>query len=57
MIKVMDVLLIWYLRGLGDDFKQIRDTLMSTEDVLIKRVVISHVQNMEHIYGQKENTS
>ena len=56
-IKVMDILLIWYLRGLGDDFKQTRDTLMSTEDVLVERVVMSHVQNMEHMYGLKENAS
>ena len=56
-IKVMDILLIWYLQGLGDDFKQTRDTLMSTEDVLVERVVMSHVQNIEHIYSQKENAS
>ena len=56
-IKVMDVLLIWYLRGLGDDFKQTRDALMSTEDVLVERVVMSRVQGLEHVYGQKENAS
>ena len=40
-IRIMDILLIWYLRGLGNDFRQTRDTLMSTEDVLEEKVVIN----------------
>ena len=56
-IKIMDILLIWYLRGLGDDFKQTRDTLMSNEDILVEKVVLNRVQGMEHVYMQKENAS
>ena len=42
-IRIMDILLIWYLQGLGNNFRQTRDTLMSTEDVLEEKVVINHV--------------
>ena len=42
-IRIMDILLIWYLQGLGNNFRQIRDTLMSTEDVLEEKVVINCV--------------
>ena len=56
-IKVMDILLIWYLRGLGDDFKSTRDTLMSTEDVLEEKIVMSRVQNVEQMNGLGENAS
>lgn len=57
MIKIMDILLIWYLRGLGNDFKLTRDTLMSNEDILVEKVVLNRVQGMEHVYMQKENAS
>lgn len=42
-IKIMDILLIWYLRGLGNNIRQTRDTLMSTEDVLEEIVMINQV--------------
>ena len=56
-IRIMDILLIWYLRGLGNDFRQTRDTLMSTEDVLEEKVVINRVRGVEQMYGQGENAS
>lgn len=58
MIKVMDVLLIWYLQGLGEEFKPTRDTLMSTEDVLEEKTVINQIQGIEHAGVQTaENAS
>lgn len=46
MVTTKELLVLWYLRGLGDKYATLRDTVLSSNDALDKDYVMSRVEDV-----------
>ena len=51
-IKVRGLVVIWYLRGLGDKYTTLRDTLMSSDTTLDEEYVLGRVEDLRQLRGE-----
>lgn len=52
MISVKELVVLWYLRGLGDKYATLRDTVMSSNATLDREYVLSRVEDLMYIRGE-----
>lgn len=48
-INIDDLTLLWYLRGLGDKYATLRDTVMSSDATLNEEYVLSRVEDLRQL--------
>lgn len=51
MVNIRELLVIWYLRGLGSKYATLRDTLMSSNATLDKKYVLSRIEDLMQMRG------
>ena len=51
MVNIRELIVIWYLRGLGSQYTTLRDTVMSSNATLDKEYVLSRVEDLMQMKG------
>ena len=51
-INIDELTVLWYLRGLGDKYATLRDTVMSSDATLNEEYVLSRIEDLRQLRGQ-----
>ena len=51
MVNIRELIVIWYLRGLGSQYATLRDTVMSSNATLDKEYVLSRIEDLMQMRG------
>ncbi|ODM15555.1 hypothetical protein SI65_09158 [Aspergillus cristatus] len=51
MVSIRELIMIWYLRGLGSQYATLRDTVMSSNATLDKGYVLSQIEDLMQMKG------
>lgn len=52
MISVKELIVLWYLRGLGDKYATLRDTVLSSNATLDREYVLGRVEDLMHMRSE-----